>query len=151
MVLDWPTEPCWTESLSCVRLSVTPWTVARQTPLFVGILQARILEWVAMPSSRVSSQPRDRTQVSQIAGNSLMTKPPQNPRLTYYPFLIWLTFHMFMTYLCSFIHSSICGSGITPVGKQKWTKAESCPKETDNLVWERVIQIHLCDEMWYTS
>jgi len=32
------------------------------------ILQARILEWVAMPSSRGSSQPRDRTQVSCIAG-----------------------------------------------------------------------------------
>ena len=32
-----------------------------------GILQARILEWVAMPSSRGSSQPRDLTQVSHIA------------------------------------------------------------------------------------
>ena len=34
----------------------------------MGILQARILEWVAMPSSRGSSQPRDQTQVSHIAG-----------------------------------------------------------------------------------
>ena len=33
-----------------------------------GILQARILEQVAVPSSRGSSQPRDRTQVSGIAG-----------------------------------------------------------------------------------
>ena len=33
-----------------------------------GILQARILEWVALPFSRESSQPRDRTQVSHIAG-----------------------------------------------------------------------------------
>ena len=33
-----------------------------------GILQARILEWVAMPSSRGSSRPRDRTRVSCIAG-----------------------------------------------------------------------------------
>ena len=33
-----------------------------------GILQARILEWVAFPFSRVSSQPKDRTQVSRIAG-----------------------------------------------------------------------------------
>ena len=32
------------------------------------ILQARILEWVAIPFSRGSSQPRDRTQVSLIAG-----------------------------------------------------------------------------------
>ena len=36
-----------------------PWTVARQAPLSMGILQARILKWVAMPSSRGSSQPRD--------------------------------------------------------------------------------------------
>ena len=33
-----------------------------------GILQARILEWVAAPFSRGSSQPRDQTQVSLIAG-----------------------------------------------------------------------------------
>ena len=33
-----------------------------------GILQARILEWVAVPFSRVYSQPRDRSQVSHIAG-----------------------------------------------------------------------------------
>ena len=33
-----------------------------------GILQARILEWVAFSFSRESSQPRDRTQVSCIAG-----------------------------------------------------------------------------------
>ena len=32
-----------------------------------GILQARILEWVAFPFSRGSSQPRDQTQVSHIA------------------------------------------------------------------------------------
>ena len=32
-----------------------------------GILQAKILEWVAMPSSRGSSQPRAQTQVSRIA------------------------------------------------------------------------------------
>ena len=45
-----------------------PWTVAHQPPLSVGILQTRILEWVAMPSSRGSSQPRGGTQVSHIAG-----------------------------------------------------------------------------------
>ena len=33
-----------------------------------GILQARILEWAAFPFSRESSQPKDRTQVSCIAG-----------------------------------------------------------------------------------
>ena len=33
-----------------------------------GILQARILEWVAVPFSRGSSQLKDQTQVSRIAG-----------------------------------------------------------------------------------
>ena len=32
-----------------------------------GILQARILEWVAMPSSRASFSPRDRTGVSYVS------------------------------------------------------------------------------------
>ena len=54
--------------LSCVQLFLIPWTLAWQAPLSMGILQARILEWVAMPSSRGSSHLRDRTQVSHIAG-----------------------------------------------------------------------------------
>ena len=33
-----------------------------------GVLQARILEWVAISFSRGSSQPRDQTQISRIAG-----------------------------------------------------------------------------------
>ena len=36
-----------------------------------GILQVRIPEWVAIPFSRGSSQPRDQTQVSCIAGRVL--------------------------------------------------------------------------------
>ena len=47
-----------------------------------GILQAKILEWVAFPFSRGSSQPRDQTQVSQIAGGSLPAEPQGKPRNT---------------------------------------------------------------------
>ena len=36
-------------------LTVTPWTVACQASLSMGILQARILEWVAISFSRGSS------------------------------------------------------------------------------------------------
>ena len=50
--------------LSPVGHFVTPWTVAYQAPLSMGILQARTLEWVAIPSSRGSSPSRDRTQIS---------------------------------------------------------------------------------------
>ena len=59
---------CCAESLSHIQLFVTSWTVARQAPLSMEILQARILEWTVMPSSRESSQCRDRTQVSHTAG-----------------------------------------------------------------------------------
>ena len=50
-----------------------------------GILQARILEWVAFPFSGGSSQPRDRTQVSHIAGGfftSWATREAQKNKLS---------------------------------------------------------------------
>ena len=53
--------------VSHVQFFVIPWTVACQSPLSMQILQARILEWVAMPPSMGSSKPRDQTQVSCIA------------------------------------------------------------------------------------
>ena len=40
---------------------------SHQAPQSMSILQARILEWVAMPSSRGSSQPKDQTQIFCIA------------------------------------------------------------------------------------
>ena len=46
----------------------TPWTVAHQAPLSMGFTRPRILGWVAIPFSRGSSQPRDRTRVSCIVG-----------------------------------------------------------------------------------
>ena len=56
------------QSLSRVRLFGIPWTVARQAPLSMGILYAGVLEWVAKPSSRESSQPWDQTQISRTMG-----------------------------------------------------------------------------------
>ena len=43
------------QSLGDVRLFATSWTIACQAPLSMGILQARILEWVAIYSFRASS------------------------------------------------------------------------------------------------
>ena len=43
------------------------------------ISQAKIPEYVAMPSSRGSSQPRDRTRASCIAGRFLTTEPSGKP------------------------------------------------------------------------
>ena len=41
-----------------------------------GILQARVLERVAISFSRGSSQPRDWTQVSALQANALPSEPP---------------------------------------------------------------------------
>ena len=42
--------------LSCVSLCVTPWTVAHQVPLPMGLFQVRILEWVAISYSTGQSE-----------------------------------------------------------------------------------------------
>ena len=47
-----------------------------------GILQARTLEQVAISFFRVSSQPRDQTSVSCLAGIFFTSEPPGNPHLT---------------------------------------------------------------------
>ena len=54
------------ESLTCVRLFETPWTVAGQDHLSMRFFQARMLEWLAIPFSRESSRPKDRTWASCI-------------------------------------------------------------------------------------
>ena len=73
---DWEMElgrkpiltPCWKMfDLFFIAFVITK--VAQSCPTLCdpfGILQARILEWVALPFSRGSSQPRDPTQVSHI-------------------------------------------------------------------------------------
>ena len=44
------------------------------------ILQARILEWVAFPFSRGSSQPKDRNRSPALQVNSLPVESPRKPR-----------------------------------------------------------------------
>ena len=77
------TRMCMAESLCCPSETITTLLigyvkvqVAQSCPTLCdpmdytvhGIFQARILEWVAFPFSWGSSQPRDRTQASRIAG-----------------------------------------------------------------------------------
>ena len=50
-----------------------------------GILRAGILEWVAVPFSRGSSQPRDRTQVSYIAGGFFTSWAKRHPKVGLHP------------------------------------------------------------------
>ena len=58
---------CMLSHFSRVQLFATPWIVARQAPLSMRILQARILEWVAIPSSNGSFWPRDQTHIAYVS------------------------------------------------------------------------------------
>ena len=64
------------KSLRCVRLFMTSWTVAPQDPFSHGILQARILEWVANPFSRGSSHPGIEPRCPAVQADSLPSEPP---------------------------------------------------------------------------
>ena len=61
-----------------------------------GISQSRILEWVAISFSRDSSQIRDQTHISCIAGRIFSTEPPGKPRVYMYMY----------TYIYLFIYSA---------------------------------------------
>ena len=58
-------------SCSAVSYSLQPVDCSLLGSSVHGTLQARILEWVAIPPSRGPSRPRDQTQVSCIAGGFL--------------------------------------------------------------------------------
>ena len=53
-----------------------------QGPLSMGILQARMLEWVAMLSSRGSSQQRDQTRSPTLQVDSVLSEPLGKPKNT---------------------------------------------------------------------
>ena len=74
---------CAVLSLSVTSNPATPWTAARQAPLTMGILQERILEWVAVLSFRGSSQPMIKPRSPALQADSLPTQPPGKPKLIY--------------------------------------------------------------------
>ena len=74
------------KSLNCVWLLMTPWTVYLRGSSVQGILQARIMEWIAVPFSRISPWPRDQTGVSCIAGEfftSWATREAWRPNISF--------------------------------------------------------------------
>ena len=108
---DWATELNWTAWLSHVRLFATPWTVARQAPLSMGILQEGILEWVAMPSSRDLPNPGIKPRSPTLQVDSLPSEPPV--------VLFWnWKFYLFFGLICLLFmlsHSIPCFLGIMSV------------------------------------
>ena len=64
----------------CLVIQSFPTLCDPMAPLSMGILQARILEWVAMPSSRESNLGiKPRSPALQAA--SLLSEPPGNPSI----------------------------------------------------------------------
>ena len=80
-----------------------------------GILQARILQWIAIPFSRGSSQSRDRTQVSCVAGRFFTVWATGKTRKTI-PLTIWtfvskvisLLFNMLSRFIIAFLPRNKC-------------------------------------------
>ena len=78
-----------------------------------GFLQARILEWVAISFFKGSSQPRDQTCVSCIAGGFFIAEPLGKP--------LWSTFQLVYMYVCMhaytqetliYMYMHMCMSGL---------------------------------------
>ena len=110
------------ELLSHVWLFVTPWTVAHQAPLSMGILQARILEWVAIPFSRGPSQSRDQIQVSCIAGRFFIVRATREAPMRVYPDKKLFLKNINIIYLFSYAGSELwhLGSLLRHANSQLW-------------------------------
>ena len=77
---------------SCLLLFVIPWAIARQTPLH-GILQARILEWVAIPFSRHLPDSGIKPRSPALQADSLPSEPPGKPLSSFYSLLKHVSLH----------------------------------------------------------
>ena len=116
-----------------------------------GILQAGILEWVAVPSSRGSSPPRDRTQVSCIAGRFFTIWATRETHIQYVYFTHTHThththsqWYMYTVYTCTCTHFQYYYKGLAHViedgGWQvpqsaKWVSKLGTPESLLVSVW----------------
>ena len=58
---------------------MTPWTAGHQAPLSMGILQARILEWLAMPPPGGLPNPGIEPSSPALQADSLLTEQQGSP------------------------------------------------------------------------
>ena len=78
-------------------------------PSIHAIFPARILQWVATPSSRGSSQPRDRTHVSCMAGRFFTAEPPREAHFICSSAYISIPISQFIPFpLFSLLEPSVC-------------------------------------------
>ena len=107
--------------------SATPWTVACQAPLFMGILQARILEWVAMLSSRRSSQPRIEPRSPTLQANALQFWAPRVIRIEVYlsvSFFHSLCLCISTTHVFRDVHG-VTQEGMDDISVEQWPTLQS--------------------------
>ena len=102
---------CMLTRFSCVQLYATLWTSSPPGSSVHGILQARILEWVAMPFSRGSSRPRDQTRVLccyRIAVRFFTTETSGKPIHLYMCVFVYVYIYMWVC-VCAhtYIHTCI--------------------------------------------
>ena len=70
---------CWCSVASRAQLFATPWDCSSPDFSVRGIFKARILDWVAISSSRGSSQPRIEHASPALVGELFTTEPPGKP------------------------------------------------------------------------
>ena len=80
------TRMCGCSVISVISTSLPPYGPQSPGSSVHGISEAGILEWVAISFSKGSSQPRDWTQVSHMAGGSVMSEPPGKPNESKTPY-----------------------------------------------------------------
>ena len=67
------------KSLSSVRLFATPWTIAHQTPLSIGLPSQEYWSGLPFPSSRDLPDPGLQPMFPALLGRFFTTKPPGKP------------------------------------------------------------------------
>ena len=114
-----------------------------------GIFQARILEWEAIPFSRVSSQPRDQTQVSCIAGHILYSlKPPGNPKNTAVGSHSLLQQITHWTGFCLLVHAVTPAASLSQSSHLSWWQLHSSTS-SDQKFWTHFYILFLCSSTSY--
>ena len=105
------------ELLTHFQLFVTLMDYSPPGSSVLGILQARILEFAAIPFPRVSSQSRDRTQVSHITGRFFTIWATREAHLRSYPlFQKTILFGTTISHMeCWKHHSSLMTRAVIPV------------------------------------
>ena len=91
---------------SCPTPLCDPMDYSPPGPSVHGILQTRILEWVAMASSRGSSQHRDQTQVSCITGRFFYHLSYQGSLCKCICIYMYIYMYRY-TYKCTFMYAYI--------------------------------------------